>query len=106
MFARLVVGNHFHACHLGCEIVACMLHIGTHSQVLAGVGVVEPVLSLYVIGLLLLAVERRCKQRHFGLTLCAEHAADGQVAEEGSEYVLLLTVEIYLERLHVLHCAE
>ena len=42
--------------------VACMLHVGAHSQLFLSIGFVEPVLSLDVIGFLFPCAECRCHE--------------------------------------------
>ena len=64
---RLVVGYQFHALHVGCQIVAGVLHIGAHTQLLLRLCVVQPVLSLNVVGLLFLGVEGRVEQADFAV---------------------------------------
>ena len=101
---HLVVHDHFQALHVARQIVACVLHIGAYAQVVVGLGVGEPVLSLDVEGLLLLGVEGRCQQFQRGALV--EFAGDGERAEIGAEDILLLTVKVDLERLHVLQRSE
>ena len=101
MLLRLVLEEQFCACHIGLQIVACMLEIGAHPQVLACLRLCEPVLSLNVVGLLLFCVEGRCYERQRGLV--GEMARYVERAEECAEDVFLLTVEIDAERLHALH---
>ena len=86
------------------EEVACVLHVGAHAQLLVPVRLVEPVLSLDVVGFLLPGAECRCREAHAACLACLAGEAEG--AEEGAEEVALLSVEVYAEVLHVLHRAE
>ena len=81
-----------------------MLHVGTNPQLLIGVGVAQPVLSLNVIGLLLLRLEGRCDERE--RSLCPEVSCESERAEECAEDIFLLSVKIYFKRLHILHRAK
>ena len=84
--------------------VACVLHVSAHTQLLVAVGLIEPVLSLYVVGLLLPGAECRGREAHAPCLARLARYLDG--AEEGAEEVALLSVEIYFEALHVLQRAE
>ena len=101
---RLVVGYQFHALHVGCQIVAGVLHIGAYTQLLLRLCVVQPVLSLNVVGLLFLGVEGRVEQADFAVL--REVARQSGSAKQRAEDVALLTVEVHLEGLHVLHRAK
>ena len=61
-------------------------------------------MTLNVVGLLLLGVEGRCNELNGGGV--REVPGDGEGAEVGTEDIFLLTVEVDLERLDVLHGAE
>ena len=86
------------------EQVAGVLHIGANTELLAGVGVVEPVLSLDVVGLALLGGEGGGADGEGAAA--AELACQRQGTEHGAEEVLLLAVEIDAEALDILHGAE
>ena len=45
------------ACDVGLEVVACMLEVGAYSEIFACLRLREPILSLYVVGLLLFGME-------------------------------------------------
>ena len=71
---------------------------------LVAVCLVEPVLSLYVVGFLLAVVEGRCGKADG--TRLPQSAGCPNGAEERLELVFFLSVEIDLEALDVLQCAE
>ena len=98
------VSHQLHALYVSPQVVAGVLHVSADTQVLRRLRVVEPVLALNVVGLLLLGVEGRRQQFYCGGV--AEVAGYGEGAEVGAEDVALLSVEVDLERLHVLHRAE
>ena len=59
MLLGLCGEQQFHISHVSLEIVACMLEVRAHSEVLTRLRLREPVLPLYVISLLLLGVKGR-----------------------------------------------
>ena len=59
---------------------------------------------MYVVGLLLLGVEGGGKEADAGLL--GKYTTQPYRAEQRAEDILLLTVEVDLERLHVLHSAK
>ena len=61
------VCHQFEALHVGSQVVAGMLHVGAYTEVLGRLGIVEPVLSLNVVGLLFLGVEGRVEQADFAV---------------------------------------
>ena len=81
-----------------------MLHISAHAQLVLCLCVVQPVLSLNVVGLLFLGVEGRVEQADFAVGIKRARQAGG--AEQRAEDIALLTVEVHLEGLHVLHRAK
>ena len=104
MLLCLVVEHEFHASHGCVKIVSGMFHVGSHAEVLAGLRLCEPVLSLNVVGLLFASLECRAYERE--LRFLSEVASDAQRAEECAEEVFLFAVEIHLERLDILHRSE
>ena len=104
MASRLVTAHQFQTLHVGCQVVAGVLHIGSHTQLLLCLCVVQPVLSLDVVGLLFLGVESGVEQAH--LAVLREVARQSGGGEECAEDIALLTVKIHLEGLHVLHGAK
>ena len=101
---HLVVQHQLQALYVGFQVVAGMFHIGSHPQLFLCLCVVQPVLSHDVEGFLFLGVECRPQQRQ--LRLFREGALDSERAEECAEDILLLSVEIHLESLYVLHRAK
>ena len=57
MFLCLVTESEFERLHVGCQIVAGMFHVGPDTEVLARFRLCQPILSLYVVALLLFGVE-------------------------------------------------
>ncbi len=57
VFLDLVLQHQLGTHHFGCEIVSGMLEVGPYAEVFGSLGLVEPILSLYVIFLLFLGVE-------------------------------------------------
>ena len=81
-----------------------MGHVGGHVELCLLQGVVQPVLSLYVVGLALLRVEgaeRGCQPRAL-----SRAALELQRAVEGAEEVLFVSVEVHLEFVRLVHRAE
>ena len=101
---HLVISHEFDALHVSSQIVAGMFHVGSHAQVLLCLCVVQPVLSLYVVGFLLFCMESRCQQAN--LRVGRQHSLYAEGAEECAEDVSLLSVEVHFEMLDVLHRAE
>ena len=93
--ARLVRAHQFEAHHVGGQVVPGVLHICSHAEVLARLRVVQPVLACDVVGFFLLGVEGGCQELDFGRV--SERTCDGG----GAEHILLLSVEIDLERFRV-----
>ena len=81
-----------------------MFKIGSYTQVLRGLGLVEPVLSLDIIFLLFLGIEGTTQQRDAGVV--GDVACDAEGSEVGEEAVFFLSVKEHLEALHVLHRSE
>ena len=100
----LMVDHQLHTAHACLEVVAGVLEVGAHAEVLGCLSLREPVLPLYVVLLTLTGGECRAEERHRGGV--APVACDAHRAEISPEAVLLLTVEIDFERLHVLERAE
>ena len=103
MGAELEVVGELHALDGAVEEVAGMFHIGTDSQLLVAIRLVQPVLSLDVVGLFLTIAEERCGEAEGSF---AQHASSTNGSEECLELVFLLAVEIDLEALHVFQCSE
>ena len=80
-----------------------MFHIGTDSQLLVAIRLVQPVLSLDVVGLFLSIAEDGCGEAERSF---AKHTGSTNGSEERLELVFLLAVEIDLEALHVLKRSE
>ena len=93
--ACLVRAHQLETHHVGGQVVPGVFHICSYAEVLARLGVVQPILSHDVIGLFLLGVEGRCQKLDLGGV--SERAGDGGGAEIGSEHILLLSVEINLK---------
>lgn len=104
MFPRLMRHRQLHALYRSLKIIARMLHIGAHTKILACLRLGKPVLPLYVILFLLVGMKRR--RRKCQPCILAETARNAQRAEIRSEQVFFASVEIHLERLYILHCAE
>ena len=104
VLALLVGKAELHVGHGGLEVVAGMFHVCAHSEVLARFGLGEPVLSLYVVAFLLLGREGRGYERERGAL--GKLPGERERTEECAEHVFFVTVEVHLERLHVLHRAE
>ena len=95
MMLSPMVTNEFETHHVSCQIIARMFHVRTHAEVLLSLGVVEPVLAHDVIAFTLFGVEGRCQEFYAGMLI--EVAGDAGCAEEGTEHILFLAVEIHLE---------
>ena len=102
--ACLVRAHQFEAHHVGGQVVPGVLHICSHAEILARLRVIQPVLSHDVVSLFLLGVEGGCEELDFGGV--SERACDGGGAKIGTEHILLLSVEIDLERFRVGDGAE
>ncbi len=100
----LVLYHQFQTFHIGSQIVACMLHVCSYTEVYICLCIVKPILPLCIVCLLFLGIKCRCQQRH--CSTVAKMARDAQCTEICAEDVLLLTVKVYSERLHVLHRSE
>ena len=101
----VVVASHeLHALHVGLQIVSGMLEEGTHTEVLAGLGLCEPVLPLYVVFLLFSRVECRRDERE--RRAVGQVMGDAEGTEERAEKVFFLSIEIDAERFDVLHGTE
>ena len=81
-----------------------MLHIGSHAQILTRLRLREPILTLDIVAFLLIGIERGVDQRQ--MRVVGEMACDVQRTEICAEQVLLPSVEIHAERLHILHRTE
>ena len=101
--ATQVVGE-FQALRAAGEQVAGVFHIGSHSQLVVAVGLVEPVLTLDVVGLAFLG--RECRESQREVRPIVEASREFRRTEYRAEEVLLLTVEVHAERLYVLHRSE
>ena len=90
--------------HIGPQAVAGMLHISAHAEIVGRNGIFEPVFAADVVGFLFARGERRALQGEEGFRV--EMMRERGRAEERSESVLLLAVEIDLERFGIFHRAE
>ena len=86
------------------DIVTTVLHVCSNAKCLARFGIVEPVLSLGVVGLLFFGIKGRDEKRQ--TCLIGEIALDAEGTEQGAEDVFLLTVEIHSEGLDIVHSSE
>ena len=102
--ACLMSAYEFETHHIGCQVIAGMFHIGTNTEIVLRLCVVEPILPHDIIGLFLLRVEGGCHEFYAGRI--AELTGDTNGAEEGAEQILFLAVEIDLKRLDICQCAE
>ena len=100
VFTHAVLHHQFQTAHIRIKIVAGMLHIRTHPEVLRRLRLCEPVLSLDVITLLLLRCEGRSKEGKVGVS--TQMACDRQRTKECSKEVTFLSIEIDTELLDVL----
>ena len=62
VMAGFVVAHELETHYVGSQVVAGVLHIGTHAETLLCLCVREPVLACDVVGLLFLAVESGCQE--------------------------------------------
>ena len=62
MFTSLVIGYQFETNYISGQIVSRMLHVGTNSKVLAGLRIIQPVLTHNVIGFPLFAMKSGCQE--------------------------------------------
>ena len=81
-----------------------MFEVGAYGDIRILVYIVEPILSLYVVCLLLFGVECRGEERERGVL--SQLSCNVECSEESAEEVFLLSVEIHLELLHLFECAE
>ena len=105
VFGRLVVHHELDTLDVSLEIVAGVLHVRAHAEVLRCLRLRQPVLSLDVVALLLFCPESRSEERDARLVVL-EFMRYGHGTEIGAEEVLLLTVEINAETAHVLERSE
>ena len=86
------------------KIIAGVLEESADTKIFAGLGLCEPVLSLNVVAFLFVGLECRSNKRQ--LCVIAYLVCQSCRTEIGAEYILLLSVKIYTERLYVFACSE
>ena len=104
VMTAFVTADKLEADDISGEVITGVFHIGSHTERLTRIGVVEPVLALYVVGFLLFCMEGGCQE--FYLCGVAEGTGDTGGTKEGTEDIFFLTVEVDLKRLYIFHRTE
>ena len=104
MVLGLVFQHQFEALNICLQIVAGVLEIGSYGQILASLGLRQPVLPLNVELFLLARVISRSQKADVGVSVKVMRQVER--AEIGAEQVFFFTIEIHFECLYVLQGSE